>query len=49
MEHVTTRLIIKSVTPNDSGLYLCSIKYSTDIIKQEAKSSYGNISLKIGT
>jgi len=47
VDHITTRLI-KSVTPNDSGLYFCFIKYSTDIIQQEAKLPYGEVSLKIG-
>lgn len=47
-DDVTIRLIIKSVAPNDSGIYYCSIKYSTDVIKMEVESDRGEIHLDIG-
>ena len=48
VDHVKIKLIIKSVTPDDSGTYFCSIKYSTDIIKKEVESDRGQLSLDIG-
>ena len=47
-DDVTIRLVIKSVTPDDSGTYFCSIKYNTDIIKMEVESDCGNLTLDIG-
>lgn len=47
-DHVRIKLIIKSATPDDSGTYFCSIKYSTDIIKKEVESDCGQIPLDIG-
>ena len=47
-DRVRIKLIIKSATPDDSGTYFCSIKYSTDIIKKEVESDCGQIPLDIG-
>ena len=47
-EQVTIKLIIKSVTSEDDGSYFCSIKYSTDIIKDEVTSNCGEIVLSTG-
>ena len=47
-DRVRIKLIIKSATPDDSGMYFCSIKYSTDIIKKEVESDCGEIPLDIG-
>ena len=46
-EHVSIRLTIKFVSSSDSGKYRCSIKYSTDIIKQEVRSDHGRITLDV--
>ena len=47
-DHVITKLIIKSVTPDDSGTYFCSISYNTDVIKEQVRSDHGEIVLHIG-
>ena len=44
---VTIRLTINSVTQKDSGNYFCCIKYSINIIKEEVRSDYGNITLDV--
>ena len=46
-EHVSIRLTINFVTSSDSGKYNCSIKYSTDIIKEEVRSNHGSITLDV--
>ena len=46
-EHVSIRLTINFVTSSDSGKYKCSIKYSTDIIKEEVRSNHGSITLDV--
>jgi len=45
---VIIKLIIKSATSDDSGLYYCSLRYDTDIINEEVVSDSGQIDLHIG-